>query len=93
MDKKVYLFTLEGCSHCNDTKRELNKRKIDFKELEINQYVELWDSIIEVTNQDYVPTVFIQDDDDGSGRIFSPINDYNDTDELIELIVQKLKED
>lgn len=93
MNKKIYLFTLDGCTHCNETKRKLNKRKIQFKELEISQYTELWDEVIKQTNQDYVPTVFIQDDDDGSGRIYTPMNDYNDTDELIELIVEKIKED
>ena len=93
MDKKLFLFTLNGCHHCEESKKILRNKKINFTELEITKYDVLWKEIIKQTEQDYVPTVFIQEDIDGSGIIFTPINDYSDVNEMIKLIESQIKEE
>ena len=93
MNNILYLFTLEGCSHCVEVKDRLKTENIKYKELDIDKHENIWDEVVKETEQDYVPTIFIQDDDDGSGKIYTPINDYNDIDELMTIIIENMKGD
>ena len=37
MANKIIVFTLNGCVHCNELKKQLIKENIDFTELEIDE--------------------------------------------------------
>jgi glutaredoxin len=92
MGKELYVFTMNGCSHCEDTKKRLINERIEFHDLDVNIHEDIWNKVIENTNQDNVPTICIIDnDDDDNGTIYVPETDFNDIDELFNIIYKNIK--
>ena len=56
----VNIFTLDGCSHCKTLKEELKKQSIPYTEFEVNKFRKIYDAILEITKQDALPTVYLQ---------------------------------
>ena len=86
----IYIFTLKNCPHCIELKKLLKKEHINFIEIDVEEYSEIWDSVIEKSGQDYLPTLLIQEGI--KVNIYTPINDYKSLDELVEIIRLKLRE-
>ena len=86
MGSKVIIFTLNNCSHCIVLKNLLNKEKIDFDEIEIEQNKEIWDKVVSQTGHNTVPTVFLPNEGTDEGIVFVPERDYKSKEELIEMI-------
>lgn len=91
MNKKLFIFTLKGCPQCKKIINNLKKENIDYIELEINEFEDIWNDIVLTTKQDLVPVIFIQNDEDGNGKIYVPITDYNDENELMDIIHKNMK--
>jgi len=90
MGNTLYVFTLNGCEQCDELKKRLNNENISYEELEITKYEGIWNEVIKKTNQDFVPTLFI-DDHDGPGQLFTPMTDYSDINEMMEIIHKNFK--
>jgi glutaredoxin len=84
--KKILLFTINGCLQCRDLKTKLDSQSISFIDIEITKNRELWNQVVEQTGYDTLPTVFIQNDNDGSGTVYIPGRDFQDIDEIIKII-------
>ena len=84
--KKILIFTLNSCVHCQELKEKLTKLSISFDDVEITLNRKIWDYVISQTGYDLLPTVFIKDGDDGSGLIYTPGRDFQGIDEIIEII-------
>ena len=82
----VNIFTLDGCSHCKTLKEELNKQGIQYTEYEINKFRDLYKAIMEVTKEDALPTVYLQNPETESGPVFVAGRDFNTKEEAIEKI-------
>jgi glutaredoxin len=82
----VNIFTLDGCSHCKTLKEELKKQGIQYTEFEINKFRDLYKAITEVTKEDALPTVYLQNPETESGPIFVAGRDFNSKEEAIEKI-------
>ena len=82
----VNIFTLDGCSHCKTLKEELKKESIPYTEFEVNKFRKIYDSILEVTKNDALPTVYLQNPDTDSGPVFVAGRDFNTKEEAIEKI-------
>ena len=86
----IYVFTTPNCPHCTEVKDRLDAENIRYKDVNVQHHKAIWDEIVKTTEQDYVPTVLIQDNlEDGSGMIYTPINDFNNVEELMEIINNK----
>jgi len=83
---EIAVFTLNGCVHCAELKNKLRKQSIHFHDIEITKNRVLWESIISQTGDDILPTVFIQTDKEGNGQVYTPGRDFQDIDEVIEII-------
>lgn len=83
---KIIIFTLDGCSHCTSLKEELNNLSIPFVEVEVNANPHIWEQVYKQTGKDYLPTVFIQKKDSNTGPVFVPDVDFENQDEIIEII-------
>jgi glutaredoxin len=79
----VNIFTLDGCSHCKTLKEELNKQGIQYTEYEINKFRDLYKAIMEVTKEDALPTVYLQNPETESGPVFVAGRDFNSKEEAI----------
>jgi glutaredoxin len=84
--KNILIFTINGCVHCRELKMKLNEQSIPFKDIEITLNRALWEQVIAQTGLDILPTVFIQNENDGSGTVYTPGRDFQTSDEMIEII-------
>lgn len=94
MSKLLFVFTLGGCIHCDELKTYLNGNKFDYQEIDINEKDSIWNLVVDLTKQEYVPTIMIMDDHDiNFGNIYVPIKDFNNINELIKIINENMKGD
>ena len=84
--KQILIFTLNGCLQCRDLKMKLTEQSISFKDIEITKNQELWKQVTTQTGYDLLPTVFIQNDDNSTGTVYIPDRDFQDINEIIEII-------
>lgn len=89
MSKSLYIFTLKGCPRCDDAKKQIIKSGISYFDIDIDEYPDIWNEVVEKTKQDYVPTIFF-DEHDGEGKIFVPDKDYKNIDELMKIIFENM---
>lgn len=90
--KKILIFTLNSCSHCQELKKKLTESLIPFDDVEITLNRQLWNHIISQMGHDLLPTIFIKDDDDSSGLIYTPGRDFQSDDEIIKIIKNQYME-
>jgi glutaredoxin len=93
MDKLLILYTMDGCPFCGMMKDKLNESKIVFYERDIHQHKDEYDLFVEITENDYVPAFMIIEGDDEKQPItslYAPDRDFNDLDEGIEIIKNKM---
>jgi len=83
---EIIVFTLDGCIHCVELKKELNNLNIEYKEIEVGENKEIWDKVVEQTGHNSLPSVYIRLNGGDEGPIFVPERDYQDRDELIKKI-------
>jgi glutaredoxin len=86
------IFTLNGCVHCNELKEKLDELNIIFHDIEITKNRNLWENVISQTGCDVLPTVFIQTDNDGNGLVYNPGRDFQDINEIVEIIKKQYLE-
>jgi len=90
MNKKLLIFTLNGCGFCKSIKKRLEDESILFTEYEINENPELWEQVVSQTNSEYLPAFFIKESDSSSGFIFCPKRDFNNEEEILEILKKHL---
>lgn len=83
---EIVLFTLNGCGHCTELKNLLNESNIEFTELEVTENNDIWEEVVKKTNNEFLPTVFINVDYSSEGPIFVPEKDYKNNEEALEII-------
>jgi glutaredoxin len=84
MDNHIFVFSLNSCSHCVALKERLKEEEINYTELEINTYKEIWEQVVKQTNMNILPTVFVRKGETDDGPVFVPNRDYSSIEELIE---------
>jgi len=86
MSGDIIIFTLNGCSHCDELKESLSELSIPFHDIEISLNKNIWDKVVSQTGYNVLPTVFIPSDNEGNGNIYVPGRDYQDKNDIIEKI-------
>jgi glutaredoxin len=88
--KAIFIFTLNGCEHCAELKKKLTEQNIPFNDVEITKNRKLWEAVKAQTEYDVLPTVFIQTDDLGNGTVYTPGRDFQDVNEIIEMLKKNI---
>ena len=57
MITKLYLFTMEGCPHCQDMKKLLDESGIAYEVRDIDEYEEEYEEFQKIVENDYVPAL------------------------------------
>ena len=83
MSANIIVFTLDGCRHCVNLKKILNKHKINFSEIEVNANKQIWDKVVAQTGHNLLPTVYITTENSDEGIVFIPDVDYKTLGELV----------
>ena len=86
MSNNIIVFTLENCKYCVNLKKILNKYKINFSEIEVNQNRDIWNKVVSQTGHNSLPTVYISINGSDEGPVFVPERDFNSKEECIEII-------
>ena len=84
--KKLIIFTLNGCDHCNSLKKRLNSLSYSFNEIEISNNQNIWNQVVEQTGYNLLPTLYITQDDSDEGMVFVPGRDHKNEDEAIQIV-------
>ena len=82
----IVVFTLKGCGHCVELKKELIVREIPYNEIEISENEEIWNQVVKQTGHNALPTVFIGLVGNENGPVFVSGRDFKGKDEIIEII-------
>tara|TARA_R110000803_G_scaffold47634_3_gene99270 strand:- start:486 stop:755 length:270 start_codon:yes stop_codon:yes gene_type:complete len=56
---KVKVFSMKGCSHCDELKKQLNENKINFIELDVDEHEELYESFSKKVENEFLPAIII----------------------------------
>lgn len=83
---RIYLFSMNGCSHCTDLKETLKSLNIPFIDYDIGKYKDIWEQVVSQTKQNNVPAIFISVNNGENGPIYIPGRDFNSKDECVEII-------
>ena len=84
--KKLIVFTLNGCSHCESLKNRLTSLSYPYSEIEISNNQSIWDQVVEQTGHNLLPTIYITQDDSDEGMVFVPGRDHKNEDEAIQIV-------
>lgn len=87
--RKIIIFTKQGCLACAMLKSSLKRENILFTEIEVSENQEIWDSVMKQGGSNIIPTVFIKTDDDDNGDLYTMKVNFNDTQEMVEIIKSK----
>lgn len=93
MDKLLILYTMDGCPFCTMMKDKLKESNINFHDRDIDEHKDEYDLFVEITESDYVPAFMIIEGDEQKQPItslYAPDRDFNDLDEGIEIIKNKM---
>lgn len=90
----IYLFSMDGCPHCAEIKGKLNKTNVDYIELDVDEYPDAHDFLIENTGNDYLPSFMVlnkKDAENYSVSFLLPERDYQSIDDAVSLVTELKK--
>ncbi len=56
---EVILFTMKGCSHCDNLKKKLNESNVPFVEKDVEIFNEIYEKFSKSVGSEYLPAVLI----------------------------------
>lgn len=59
MKKKIMIYTIQDCPHCEELKDFLKQKKIEFEDIDVEENDEIAEEIIEKTGQNGFPVIDI----------------------------------
>ena len=83
---RIVLYSMEGCPYCDELKGYMQMEGIDYNPIDIEVKEKLWESVKEITGEDYVPTVMVVNTDTGSPKFFVPDVDFEEPKECFTLV-------
>lgn len=84
--KNVYLFKMNTCPHCHELQDLLNKSKIKYKLIDIDEEKTLFDAVIKQTGFEHVPQILINEWDGKSFINSKFVSDFETLDEAVDQI-------
>jgi glutaredoxin len=85
--KKVILYTMKGCPHCDEMKKMLIDEKIKFTQRDINKYEKEYDLFVQATDSEFIPAFMMitleKDNKTSNIQLMVPDEDFDDLDEAL----------
>jgi glutaredoxin len=84
----VVVYTMEGCPFCVEFKELLTKEGIEFYDRDIDEYKEEYDLFVEITNNEFVPSLLIIERNNKGHKsfLYAPERNYNELTEAVDII-------
>jgi len=88
MDKLLVLFTMQGCSFCEQFKSKLKENNIEYANRDIHENKEEYDMFVKATGNDFVPSFMIIEspNENPVSHLYAPGRDYEDLDKAVSII-------
>jgi glutaredoxin 3 len=80
---KVILYSADWCPFCVRAKRLLEEKKIDFKEVNVDEHPNLRQEITAKTGHKTIPQIFINDQFIGGFSELSALNERGELDQML----------
>jgi glutaredoxin len=77
---------MQGCPFCEETKQFLIKESIDFKEIDVDENTELFESVKQKTGFTYVPQLLIADLDNNGLHNGKFVSKFDTVEECVEQV-------
>ena len=90
MSKKLVVYTMKNCQWCQQFKNKLKENNVKFYNRDIEKHKEEYELFVEITQNDFVPSFMIVDEESESAELFAPDRDYNDINEALDIIKDKI---
>jgi glutaredoxin len=89
----IIVYTMKGCPFCDDFKKMLTEKNIEFFDRDIFEHESEYDIFSEITNNDMVPALLIieGDDKDYKSFLYAPERNYNELTDAIDIINEHRK--
>jgi glutaredoxin len=88
--KELVVFTMEGCTHCQDFKKILSENNMTYINRDIHEHSDEYELFSKVKN-DLVPAFMIIDKEDTSkSGLYAPDQDYQTLEEALDIIKQRI---
>ena len=87
MNKKIIIYTQQGCLHCTKLKELFDKNEIKYVEKDKVEHHEEWVNVHSILGLATLPTIYFKD------NYFIPGRDYNTPEQLIQMIKSQDKFD
>jgi glutaredoxin len=84
---KIIVYSMVGCPYCTELKDLLDDSGIDYIERDVKKYEEEWEVIMGETNNEFIPTVIIANEETGEGKVLIPDIDFDDIPDCFTKIV------
>ena len=84
--KKIILFSMKGCPHCQEMKKLLDENGLKYDERDIHKFDKEYDLFVEATNNEYIPAFMlmtIADQTPTNIELLAPDRDFQDFDEAL----------
>ncbi len=85
MSKVLVVYTMKGCSHCDDFKNMLKENNIEYHNRDIDEHEEEYNLFTELTN-DFVPAFMVFEEETEKVEYFAPELNYDTLEEAIEIV-------
>lgn len=92
MKKNVYLFKLVSCPYCVELANKLRNKNIKYKEIDIDEFVELFNEVVKKTGFEHVPQILVNEWDGEKFINGKYVADFDTIDDAIEQIEFLLNE-
>tara|TARA_R110002051_G_scaffold301411_1_gene369240 strand:- start:320 stop:724 length:405 start_codon:yes stop_codon:yes gene_type:complete len=80
MKKKIVIYASKTCQYCYTVKKSLTESSIKFTEIDIIEYKDVWNGVIDLTANSVTPTIEI------NNEFLLPGRDFVNPQDLIEII-------
>jgi len=91
MKDTVVIYSSKDCPYCVELKQKLTNSNILFEVVDVDENEKQWDDLCETLNVEFVPTVIVANEGDGTGKVFTPDVHFDEVHECFDLIVKALR--
>jgi glutaredoxin len=91
--KKVVLFTMKGCPHCQEMKKLLDENHITYDERDIDKFEDEYNLFVEATDNEFIPAFMlltIEDEKPFNVELLAPDRDFTDINDACEKVKRYL---
>ena len=80
-DKKLTLYSIEGCPACEEFKSKLGKLDMTYENIDMEGNDAMWEELEKMGGSEYVPQIMVDT---------TLIKDYNDVNELLSKTISEM---